>query len=51
MHTVITPERIELPPGTVVRMLGSWQEYQVFSQQIGDRAARLGLNIDLERFC
>ncbi|WP_225893946.1 hypothetical protein [Atlanticothrix silvestris] len=39
MHTVITPERIELPPGTVVRMLGSWQDYQVLSQQLGDRSS------------
>ncbi|MFN6569149.1 Uma2 family endonuclease [Dendronalium sp. ChiSLP03b] len=39
MHTVITPQRIELSPGTVVRMLGSWQDYQVLSQQLGDRAS------------
>ncbi|MBD2168407.1 Uma2 family endonuclease [Calothrix membranacea FACHB-236] len=39
MHTVITPERIELPPGTVVRMLGSWQDYQLLSQQLGDRCS------------
>ena len=39
MHTVITPERIELQPGTVVRMLGSWQDYQVLSQQLGDRCS------------
>ncbi len=39
MDTVITPERIELPPGTVVRMLGSWQDYQVLSQQLGDRSS------------
>jgi hypothetical protein len=39
MYTVITPERIELPPGTVVRMLGSWQEYQVLSQQLADRCS------------
>ncbi|MBE9053559.1 Uma2 family endonuclease [Nostocales cyanobacterium LEGE 11386] len=39
MHTVITPEKIELPPGTVVRMLGSWQDYQVLSQQLGDRCS------------
>jgi Uma2 family endonuclease len=38
MHTIITPERIELPPGTVVRMLGSWQDYQLLSQQLADRA-------------
>ncbi|BAY67126.1 hypothetical protein NIES22_72890 (plasmid) [Calothrix brevissima NIES-22] len=39
MRTVITPERIELPPGTVVRMLGSWQDYQILSQQLGDRCS------------
>ncbi|MBE9202085.1 MULTISPECIES: Uma2 family endonuclease [unclassified Nodularia (in: cyanobacteria)] len=39
MHTVITPERIELPPGTVVRMLGSWQDYQVLSQQLANRCS------------
>ncbi|MBD2440646.1 Uma2 family endonuclease [Nostoc sp. FACHB-110] len=38
MHTVITPERIELSPGTVVRMLGSWQDYQLLSEQLGDRS-------------
>jgi Uma2 family endonuclease len=38
MHTVITPERIELQPGTVVRMLGSWQDYQLLSEQLGDRS-------------
>ncbi|XHR80826.1 MAG: Uma2 family endonuclease [Gloeotrichia echinulata GP01] len=39
MHTVITPEKIELLPGTVVRMLGCWQDYQVLSQQLGDRCS------------
>jgi len=39
MHTVITPETIELPPGTIVRMLGSWQDYQLLSQQLGDRCS------------
>ncbi|MBW4565681.1 MAG: Uma2 family endonuclease [Mojavia pulchra JT2-VF2] len=38
MHTVITPERIELPPGAVLKLLGSWQDYQVLSQQLGDRS-------------
>lgn len=38
MNTVITPERIELSPGTVVRMLGSWHDYQLLSHQLGDRA-------------
>ncbi len=39
MRTVITPDKIELPPGTVVRMLGSWQDYQVLSEQLGDRCS------------
>jgi Uma2 family endonuclease len=37
MNTVITPEQIELQAGTVVRMLGSWQDYQALSEQLGDR--------------
>ncbi|WP_373527578.1 Uma2 family endonuclease [Nostoc sp.] len=38
MDTVITPQRIELPPGAVVKLLGDWQDYQVLSQQLGDRS-------------
>lgn len=38
MHAIITPEKIELPPGTVVRMLGTWQDYQKLEEQLGDRA-------------
>ncbi|BBD68117.1 hypothetical protein NIES4072_45710 [Nostoc commune NIES-4072] len=32
MDTVITPERIELPPGAVLKLLGDWKDYQVLSQ-------------------
>ncbi|MEH2393177.1 MAG: Uma2 family endonuclease [Nostoc sp.] len=39
MDTVITPERIELPPGAVLKLLGDWQNYQVLSQQLGDRSS------------
>jgi Uma2 family endonuclease len=39
MHTVITAEKIELPPGAVLKLLGSWQDYQVLSQQLGDRSS------------
>ncbi|MEH1832670.1 MAG: Uma2 family endonuclease [Nostoc sp.] len=39
MDTVITPERIELPPGAVLKLLGNWQDYQVLSQQLGDRSS------------
>ncbi len=38
MNTVITPEKIELEAGTVVRMLGSWEDYQGLSERLGDRA-------------
>jgi Uma2 family endonuclease len=36
MITVISPEKIQLPPGTLVRLLGSWQDYQQLSQLRGD---------------
>jgi Uma2 family endonuclease len=39
MQTVITPEKIELSPGTVVKMLGTWQDYQLLSQQLGERCS------------
>lgn len=38
MFTIVTPEKIQLPPGAVVRLLGSWQDYQALSQQLGDRS-------------
>jgi Uma2 family endonuclease len=37
MDTVITPERIELPPGAVLKLLGGWQDYQKLQRQLGDR--------------
>lgn len=37
MFAVITPETIELPPGTVVRLLGTWDDYQAIVEQLGDR--------------
>ncbi|NJN87231.1 MAG: Uma2 family endonuclease [Leptolyngbyaceae cyanobacterium SL_7_1] len=36
MFALISPERIQLPPGTVVRMPATWAEYQALSQQRGD---------------
>ncbi|MBW4570416.1 MAG: Uma2 family endonuclease [Tolypothrix carrinoi HA7290-LM1] len=38
MNTVITPEKIELPPGAVLKLLGNWQEYQRMVLQLGDRS-------------
>ena len=37
MFAVVTPETIQLPPGTVVRLPGSWQDYQALVKQLGDR--------------
>lgn len=38
MFAVITPEKIQLPPGAVVQLPGSWQDYQKLTQQLGDRS-------------
>ncbi|BAZ12240.1 hypothetical protein NIES4071_40700 [Calothrix sp. NIES-4071] len=37
MFAVVTPEKIHLPPGTVMRFPASWQDYQKLCQQLGDR--------------
>jgi Uma2 family endonuclease len=39
MFAVVTPEKIHLPPGSMVRLLGNWQDYQTLSQQLGDRSS------------
>lgn len=36
MYALISPEEIQLPPGTVVRMLGSWQDYRTLRASRGD---------------
>ncbi len=38
MNTVITPEKIELPLGAVLKLLGNWQEYQRMLLQLGSRS-------------
>ena len=38
MFAVVTPEKIQLPPGAVVRLPGSWQDYRALTQQLGDRS-------------
>ena len=38
MFAVVTPEKIQLPPGTVMRLPGSWQDYQALTEQLGDRS-------------
>ncbi len=36
MYALISRERIQLPPGTVVRMPSSWQNYQTLRESRGD---------------
>lgn len=36
MYAVISRDQIQLPPGTVVRMPGSWQDYQAICASRGD---------------
>lgn len=38
MFAIVSPEKTELPPGSVVRLPASWSDYQTLSQQRGDRA-------------
>ncbi len=36
MYALISRDKIQLPPGTVVRMLGSWQDYRTLCESRGD---------------
>lgn len=36
MYAIVSPEKIQLPPGAVVRLLATWQGYQTLCQQRGD---------------
>lgn len=38
MDTVITEEKIHLPPGAVLRLPGDWQDYQNLCHLLGDRS-------------
>jgi Uma2 family endonuclease len=38
MYAVISLEKIEIPPGAVLMIPGSWDDYQTLSQQLGDRS-------------
>jgi Uma2 family endonuclease len=37
MFIVVTPEKIQLSPGAVLRFPGTWQDYHKLCQQLGDR--------------
>lgn len=37
VYAEVSPERINLPPGTVMRTPGTWQDYQALVERLGDR--------------
>ena len=37
MYAVISPEKIEIPPGSLLQIPGTWADYELLSQQLGDR--------------
>jgi Uma2 family endonuclease len=38
MFALVSPEKIQLPPGAIVRLPATWQDYQALCQQRGDRS-------------
>ena len=38
MFALVSPEKIQLPAGAVVRLPATWQEYQILCQQRGDNS-------------
>ncbi len=38
MYALVSPEKIQLPPGAVVRLPATWQQYQTLCQQRDDRS-------------
>ena len=38
MFAVISPEKIDIPPGSVFQMPGNWDDYEALCQQLDDRS-------------
>ena len=38
MLAVISPEKIDIPPGSVFQMPGNWDDYEALCQQLDDRS-------------
>lgn len=36
MFAIVSPEKIQIPPGSVMRLPATWEQYQALSQQRGD---------------
>ncbi|MEW6492127.1 MAG: Uma2 family endonuclease [Cyanobacteriota bacterium] len=39
INVIVKPDAIELPPGAVVRVPGTWQDYQALLEYLGDRTS------------
>ena len=37
INVIVKPDAIELPAGAVVRVPGTWQDYQALLEHLGDR--------------
>lgn len=37
MFALISPEKTQIPPGAVVRIPGTWKDYQILCEQRSDR--------------
>ncbi|MDJ0588540.1 MAG: Uma2 family endonuclease [Pleurocapsa sp. MO_226.B13] len=38
MYAIISPEKIEIPAGSVLKIPGTWSDYEALSRQLGDRS-------------
>ena len=38
MFAVISPDKIEIPPGSVFQIPGNWDDYEILNQQLGDKS-------------
>lgn len=38
MYALISSEKIEIPPGSVMQIPGNWSDYEILSRQLGDRS-------------
>jgi Uma2 family endonuclease len=38
MFAVISPSKIDIPPGSLIQIPGSWSDYEALSSQLGDRS-------------
>jgi hypothetical protein len=41
INVIVKPDAIELPAGAVVRVPGTWQDYQALLEHLGDRTKSL----------